>query len=212
MNRKAVMIIMVILIIVPTSLMSLFVLNETEEAFNCSDESLNLGLNTCIIEGGGYFLKAGSEINTLLSRVEFSELSGLDFKRLQKTLDAAIDNMEKARKNYYQLKNLAAVTPYNQDVISRLIEFNFDGFQRENGLIPAVFEKVKGVLIAGDLRGIYNEFHINTGQILDLLHAIKDDVDAGIFPRIPALWQINQRYSELKLFGQYVSMVFYAIK
>ena len=212
MSKKAVMIIMVILAIVPMTLKGWFVFNTTEEAFNYSNERLNSGLNAYIIEGGGYFLQVGSDINTLLSRVEFSELYGLDFEEIQKTLDAAIDNLEKARGNYYQLKNLAAVTPYNQDMIDRLIKFNYDDFKEGNGLIPAVFESVKMYLKNGDLRGIYNGFYSNAGQILDTLYTLKKDVDAGIFPKISTLWSLNQKFSEAKLMGQYTSMVFYAIK
>ena len=212
MNKLIMSIIIIFLIVIP--LRGFIVFNGTPKMFYCSGcEGLSINdINTNIIEGGGYLLQAGSDIHTLLSRVELSELSGLDFKGLQKTLDAAIDNLEKARENYYQLKNLAAVTPYNQDMITRLMEFNYDGFQRENGLIPSVFERVKRFLITGDLRGIYNEFYSNTGQILDTLYSLKKDVDAGIFPKIPTLWSLNQKFSEAKLMGQYTSMVFYAIK
>jgi hypothetical protein len=120
--------------------------------------------------------------------------------------------MEKAQAAYLQLKNLAAITPYNQAVINQLIEFDYARFQKESGLIPSIFEKVKKYLVCGDIRGVYNEFYNNTGQILETLYTIKKDVDSGISPDIPTLWRINQRCSEYKLFSQYVAEVFYSLK
>jgi hypothetical protein len=190
--------------------------NEGNTFFGCYDcENLTtneIEIRRHIIDGGGYFLQVGSDINTLLSRVEFSELYGLDFEVLQKNLDAAIDNLEKARGNYYQLKNLAAVTPYNQDMIDRLIKFNYDDFKEGNGLIPAVFESVKMYLKNGDLRGIYNEFYHNSGEILDTLYTLNKNVDAGIFPKISTLWSLNHKYVESKLFGLYAAMIFIEVK
>lgn len=165
-----------------------------------------------LIEGGGYFLQSIGDIHLFFSRVENSEVSGPDFKALQDAVNAAINNMEKAQAAYLQLKNLAAITPYNQAVINQLIEFDYTGFQKEKGLIPYIFEKVKKYLVCGDIRGIYNEFYDNTGKILETLYAIKKDVDSGISPNISTLCRINQGCSEDKLFGQYVAEVFYSIK
>ena len=120
--------------------------------------------------------------------------------------------MEQARNTYLQLKNLAAVTPYNQEVIYKLLTFNYDSFQEENGLFPVIFEKVKGFLATGNVTGIYNEFYTYTGHILDLLYTLKKVVDAEIFPDIANVWKVNQKYSEVKLFGQYVAQIFYFIK
>jgi hypothetical protein len=131
---------------------------------------------------------------------------------LQKNLNAAISYLEQSRTTYLQLKNHAAVIPYNQEVISKLLSFDYDSFQQENGLFPVIFEKVKGFLAAGNVTGIYNEFYSYTGYILDLLYLLKKDIDAGIFPDISTVWSVNQKYSEFKLFGQYVAQVFYSIK
>jgi len=172
----------------------------------------SLSLGRWIAEGGGYFLQSIAGIHLLFSRVELSEVSGTDFQTFQVTINAAIDNMEKAQFAYWQLKNLAAFTPYNQAVISRLIEFDYPGFQIETGLIPSIFVKVQEYLARGDVRGIYNEFYYNTGHILKMLHTLKKDMDAGIFPNLAMLWRLNQRCSEYKLFAQYVAEVFYSLK
>ena len=131
---------------------------------------------------------------------------------MQKILNDAIYYLEQGRTNYLQLKNQAAVTPYNQEVILKLLNFDYGAFQQEKGFFPVVFEKVKGLLAVGNVTGIYNEFYSYTGEILDLLYTLKKDIDAGIFPDISIAWSANQKYSEIKLFGQYVARVFFRIK
>jgi hypothetical protein len=169
----------------------------------------SITLRQLIADGGSHFFKSAGHINQFFSLVESSEITGPDYKALQKNLNAAIYYMVQARDTYLQLKNQAAVTPYNQEVIYRLLTFNYDSFQGENGLFPVIFEKVKGLLAAGNVTGIYNEFYSYTGHILDLLYTLKKDIDSEIFPDISNVWKINQKYAEVKLFGQYVAMVFY---
>lgn len=166
-----------------------------------------------IVEGGGYMLQSSSYINGLFNKIELSEISptGPDYKGLQETLNSAIYYMEKARATYFQLKNLAGVTPYNQEVIYSLNQFDYDSFREEKGLFPYVFSKVKDFLSIGDVTGVFNEFYLYTGQILDLMYTIKKDIDAGMFPNLSNVWCVNQTYSEFKLFGQYTAQVFYSI-
>jgi hypothetical protein len=171
----------------------------------------SITLRQLIADGGSHLFKSAGHINQFFSLVESSEITGADYKALQKTLNAAIYYMEQARDTYLQLKNLASEIPYNQEVIYRLLSFNYDSFQEENGLFPVIFEKVKGFLAAGNVTGIYNEFYSYTGHILEVLYIIKRDVDSEIFPDISNVWKVNQKYSEVKLFGQYVAMVFYNI-
>jgi uncharacterized protein with ParB-like and HNH nuclease domain len=63
----------------------------------------------------------------------------------------------------------------------------------------------------GNVTGIYNEFYSYTWHILYLLYTLKKDVDSEIIPEISTVWKVNQKYSEVKLFGQYMAMVFHSI-
>jgi len=193
--------------------------NETDKAYSPPPPSPNgtssirsITLGQLIADGGSRFFKSAGHIDQFFSLVESSEVTGPNYRGLQKNLDAAIYYLEQARIAYLQLKNQAAVTPYNQEVISRLLNFDYESFQKESGLFPAIFEKVKGFLASGNVTGIYNEFYSYIGYILDLLYLLKKDIDAGIFPDISIAWSVNQKYSEFKLFGQYVTRVFYSIK
>ena len=193
--------------------------NESCRAFSLQcDPNLTKGLievttiGNLVAQGGTYFLKSNSHMDLFLSLIESSELSGPDYNALQSSINSAIDNMKRAREIYFQLKNLASVTPYNQEVVSQLIEFDYIGFQRENRLIPFIFNKVKNYLCAGDVRGVYADFYFNTGVILESLNNIKKELDMGIFSNLSTYWRLNQKFSENKIFGQYIAEVFYSLK
>jgi hypothetical protein len=172
----------------------------------------SIALRQLIADGGSHFFKSAGHINQFFSLVESAEVTGPDYSGLQKNLNAAIYYLEQTRTTYLQLKNQAAATPYNQEVISKLLDFDYDSFQQENGLLPVIFERVKGFLAVGNVTGIYNEFYSYTGCILDLLYLLKKDTDSEIFPDISIAWKVNQKYSEFKFFGQYIAQVFFSIK
>lgn len=192
--------------------------NESDGAYspppqpNCVSSIRSISLRQLITNGGSHFFKSAGHINHFFSLVESSEVTGKDYRGLQKSLNAAIFYLEHARVTYLLLKNQAAVTPYNQEVISRLLNFDYDSFQQENGLLPVIFEKVKGFLAVGNVTGIYSEFYSYSGYLLDLLYMLKKDIDSEIFPDISIVWNVNQKYSEFKFFGQYVAQIFYSIK
>lgn len=171
-----------------------------------------VSLGRLIAEGGGYFLQALSETHRFLGLIESSEVTGPDISAIREAVNAAISNAEKAQEIYKQLINLAAVTPYNEVVIDRLMVFDFEGFQKQTGLLPVIFNRVWAYLGTGDVRGIYQRFYDNTGDILDRLTIIKSVVDSGQLPPMSVAWRLNQKCAEYKLFGQYVAEVFYKLK
>ncbi len=162
-----------------------------------------------VVDGGSHFLKSIADIHSLLSRLEASEVSEINFKSLQEAVNSAIESMSKAQASYLELKHMAAFTPYNETVINRLIEFDYSNFSNRARFIPSIFDIVKSYLSTGNVRGIYNQFHANSSDILQRLQSVKNDVDAGSFPKLSNVWRLNQKCSEYKLFGQYVARVFF---
>ena len=207
--------ILIVWLVFTVNLNALMAGNEGEGAYGGTGENSGgsaAAIGELIVKGGGFLFQSSADIDTFFNKIELAELSGPDYEALQTSLNAAIDHMEKARATYLQLKTLAAVTPYNQEVIYRLINFDYDAFQKENGLFPSVFARVKDFLSMGNVTGVFNEFYLYTGQILDLLYTLKREVDAEIFPTLSTVWRVNQQYSGFKLFGQYAAQVFYRIK
>jgi hypothetical protein len=165
-----------------------------------------------VIQGAGYFLKSHADFQLFLNKIELAELHGADFIELQDILNAAVNSMESAKSNYFALKNLAAVTPYNQAVIEKLRAFDYDGFLKEKGLNAAVFSRVKGFLIKGDVTGAYESVFLDTVELMDRLENIKKDIDKNKIPDISRLWELNQKYSDTMFFGQYIAAIFFEIR
>ena len=172
----------------------------------------NNQIKVLIIQGAVQFIKAQSEFQGFLQKVEQSELSGVNFEELQDVLNSTIHIMEGARNTYFDLKTLAGCTPYNEIFINKLKIFDYNAFQENNGLIQETFKKVESFLKKGDITGTYIKIHADTVEILELLYKIKHSIDASIFPEIKDLWELNQKYLNSLCFGQYIAQVFYKIK
>lgn len=215
--RKCIVIISLILFFAAAvPLNALMFANESCVAFpeGCPEGGGKSGITIggFIAEGGYYFLKSCSDTDLFLSLIESTELSEPDYNALESAINSAVSNMEQAKNTYFQLKILAAITPYNQDVISKLIEFDYTGFQKENQLIPLIFDRVANRLGEGDVRGIYSESYLNLVELLETLKSVKKDVESNTLPNLSTLWRLNQKFSETTLFGQYVTEVFYSLR
>ena len=195
---------LIILIFVNINAYSLLVGNYSECGFGGGK---SMTIRTYIINGAGYFLNSYSGIQTFLNRVELSEMNGTDYKEMREILYKTIEDMEKAKDSYYNLKQEAENTPYNPVMINLLLAFDYDKFQEERGLNLTVFDDVKNYLSKGDIRGIFSTILSNSESILEQLYTIKEWVDADKFPEIFTLWRVNQAYMETQLFGQYSSEV-----
>ncbi|NIM11171.1 MAG: hypothetical protein GTO45_04205 [Candidatus Aminicenantes bacterium] len=175
-------------------------------------ESSGGWINQLIIEGAGYFLQSHSDFQLFLNRIELSELYGTNFKELRIILYMAGFNMNAAKGTYFELKAVSGAIPYNPIVIDKLRTFDYERFLEEKGLNSAVFSRVKGFLIKGDVTGAYESVFSDTVDLLDRLENIKKDIDKDTIPDISKLWELNQKYSDALFFGQYISMIFKEIQ
>jgi hypothetical protein len=168
----------------------------------------DLTLGHLVIEGAGYFLKSNSDMQLFLNQIELSGLNGMDYKAVTEILNSAIENMERARILYENLIALAKVTPYNTEVITILINFDYTGFQIEYGLNTEIFKSVEELLNRGDVTGIYIHLKSCMDSMMPLLNRLKTFVDNEKFPEIEDVLELNQLYANALLFGQYVAQVF----
>ena len=183
-------------------------INKSDDGFEDPGNEAASGMGTYIIEGAAYFLKSHSNYLLFLQKIELSDLTGMDYSDLRAVLNSAIGDMNAAKVKYTLLKEEADNTPYNSAVIQVLIAFDYDKFQEERGLIPLIFNDVKGYLKNGDLRGVYARELSGALDILTLLELIKEAIDADRLPAMNDLWRLNQKYGEALYFGQYVAEVF----
>jgi len=124
-------------------------------------------LKTYIMESTGYFLTSHSDYQDFLNRVEMSDIKGIDYKELRELIYSTIDNMEKARDAYVNLKTAAEKIPYNQEMIDQLMKFDYDGFLVKNGLLEPIFSKIQNLLGKGDIVGLDNAVLANMDTILN---------------------------------------------
>jgi hypothetical protein len=92
--------------------------------------------------------------------------------------------MESARAIFRELKNLAANTPYNQEVIEKLKSFDYPGFMESKNLNQQVFKQVETLLSQGNVTGVYEQIFLDTGVILEALYRVKQEIDQNLFPGI----------------------------
>ncbi|MGE5342077.1 MAG: hypothetical protein ACM3SY_11430 [Candidatus Omnitrophota bacterium] len=161
-------------------------------------------LNTLIAKGASYFLKSNADYLLLTQRYEQNPA---DVAGLQEVLSNTIENLKGAAAIYNDINTLTLQVPYNPSVISQLVAFDYTGFQKEKGLVGDILLKVKSFLVKGDVNGSWIEMSNRMNQLLNLLYLVKLDLDKGITPDVFKLWDINHKYMELMLFGQYESQI-----
>jgi len=170
-------------------------------------KSTTATLRTYIIESAGYSFDSYAAYQSFLSRVEMADINGVDYKELRAIFYSAIDHMEKARAAYENVKLAAAKTAYNQELIDKLMKFDYEGFRNQYGLNEPIFERVKSLLINGDIPGLDDIVIANMDAVLKQLYTVKAIVDKDSLPDVSILWRINQSYFEAQLFGQYLSEI-----
>jgi hypothetical protein len=190
--------------------------NTSESAYEDGDGASSTGeatlacsytIEELIIMGAKYYFKAHADINWLSEKVEISDIYGA-----WQAVNSALANMETARYYYRELQYKANRTPYNQVVINKILEFDYNSFQEEHGLLKDVFSEVKSYLVVGDVRGIYRRTSEYFDNLINLLETIKGEVYWWKIPANKNMWNLNQVCAKTHMFGQYVARVFEEIK
>ena len=164
-----------------------------------------------IVDGAGYYLDAYSHFISFLNRVELSETRGINYIEWNQLVNRALDNIKYAKETYSLLIEVAENTPYNQTVISKLKNFDYDFYMNENKLNSVIFTKLENYLKKGDIRGIHKRIYSDVIYIEKLLLSIKEKMSLDKMPELSILWELNETFSDTLIFGQYSSRVFHAI-
>jgi len=207
--------ILVFTLLASVTLFGVVVGNDGESAYANENEGYNIGgskLKTLIILGAAEFLTSHANFQQFLHRVELAGTPGVNYDEWRVILNDTISHLQRSRVYYYYLITLAAGTPYNQTFIGALLYFDYRGFREEHGLNKEIFSRLELLVRAGNVTGVYEEIFAKTGEISGLLRTLKQELDKDLFPGIPLLWKINQKYFDTLLFGQYAAMIFNEVK
>jgi hypothetical protein len=169
-------------------------------------------LEMYIFEGSGYYLGALGNINNILKLYEEQDLSGIDFYRLNRLIDKALIDMDKAITVYNTLILKAENTPYNKEVLDKLAGFDYYTFMTEKRLNKDIFQQVEGYLKAGYITGVFKHTYENLLSIRLLMVSIKSLASVNSLPAVDTIWQLNEKCLENSYFGSYVARVFNNLK
>ena len=161
-----------------------------------------------IIKGATCFLKSNSYLYSFLNNVKLSELNTLDYEILKSDIKKAINELEKSRYFYTELKNKANETSYNKDFIGKLKIFDYDAFREPNKLNGDTIEKIKTHLSSESLQERYDEILSKTEEILETAYKIKSKVEVCEFPEESKIWNLNLRSLDMLFFSQHGTTCF----
>jgi len=169
-------------------------------------------IESLIVDGAGFFIKANSKIQLLLYRVEMSDKNGVDFIELKEILNEASTDLKNAIAVYDMLISKAELTPYDPTALEKLLQFDFDLFLNANQLNESIFNEVKPFLRKGSITTLYKQISLKFKSISVLLESMKEDIAQNRLPLLDSLWQLNNITLHTQLFGQYISQVCYAVR
>jgi hypothetical protein len=169
------------------------------------------GIESYIIEGAGYCIAANISIQKMLYTVELQGNAGMTGEAFKDDLENAIFNIRQAISTYDLLVWTAEVTPYNPEIIEKLIAFDYYRYYWNHDINYSIYSSVQYFLERGNVTGIYRRSRLRMQKILELLDLINDQIIAGQYPVIDYFWRINEKSSEGSIFGSYVARIFKAI-
>lgn len=202
-----VLVMVFILLLLNTNSAAKMIANYSDESFEGPGRK---DIRLHIIEAAGYFMKSYSDFLLFLNKVELADIESerINHTECLQMIDNTVAHMEKAKERYDTVKQIAYNTPYNQAVISRLLDSNYSLRQERGDSKSVIFNEVDIYLRSGDIRGIYHKMLVDTLQILDMLTVIRATLEAEVVPGNPGLWKLNRFYSRTMLSGQYTAEIF----
>lgn len=161
-----------------------------------------------VIRGAGHYINAYGEILGFLNRYEMEPLSGIDFAECSAILNRALAHLDGAVATYRVLIKTAALTPYDEGVISRLRDFDFTAFMKGRGSDVNDLPEVTDLLRAGDITGVYQWIYSRLQGLRSALNTVKHEVSQNRLPAVNSIWELNRLCTHTMLVGQDLSQIF----
>ena len=213
MNKKRFFVTLVLLISLKSLCFGWVTVNGSEDAFIPPNNGLDSPgsssktMRQLVADAASHFFNGNSHIQIFLSRVELLD-EDEKLSSLESILNDAAYDMSKALENYKELVEMAKITHYNECVIQLLKSYDYDGFQKENKILPSVFQDVKDYLIQGDVIGVYRKTYDDTDSICKTIDDLRSSLDLQLCLTIDKIRNLYHMIMKSALFGHYISLVF----
>lgn len=158
--------------------------------------------------GSSYYLEANSHVQTLLKMVEQQEIQGINYTEMQVVVHRALNYMQMAKEIYERLICKAEATPYNETVLSKLRDFDYESFVQNNGFNPILFDLVRHYLQNGDITGMFKRTCSDVRGMIELINITREAVSQYRLPEISIFRQLNEMQALSSVFGSYAARVF----
>lgn len=165
-----------------------------------------------LIEGAASLLQSYSDFLLLLNESEMSALNGFDLVKAEGFAKSALEKLETAQYNYYLSVNILSGRNFDQSLITRLMDFDYEGYRTLNELQSETMYRVAYYLSHGDVVGTYEAAYKDIGKLITGLSPILSDIRTGAAPKLEKLQKVYKQYSDLMQFGYYASLVFAEIR
>ena len=167
---------------------------------------------SALILGAASMLQSYSDFLLLLNESELSDIQGFDFVRAENVARAALEKLEIAQYNYYDSISILSGRNFDELLIAKLVDFDYEGYRTENELQSETMYRVAYYLSHGDVVGTYEAAYKDIGKMIATLSPVLTDIRLGVVPKVEKLQKIYQQYSDFMQFGYYASLVFAEIR
>lgn len=177
-----------------------------------TSEATGNNIEAYVIEGAGHYLNAQSGVLRLLNRIEMAEISGLNNYEAWILSENILRDLDKAIYTYEILISKAECTPYKEEYIRNLNDFNYELFMRRKGLNSIIYSDVSNYLKAGDITGSYKKIHSHFIEIRAIVYRLHLNFYWSFGVDIELVWQLQEKCDYISSFGRYMAMTFYEIR
>lgn len=167
---------------------------------------------SALILGAANLLQSYSDFLLLLNESELSSLKGFDFVRAESFASTALAKLEVAQYNYYNSITILSSRNFDEILIAKLVDFDYESFRTLNELQSETMYRVAYYLSHGDVVGTYEAAYKDIGKMISSLSPILVDIRMGVIPKLDKLQKVYQQYSDIMQFGYYASLVFAEVR
>jgi len=208
---------LILLIILFTNLNSVVIMNyycQTLEPEQCEDNSTTLdsklserSIGSLQAQAAAEFLAANASYQKFLEQYELTEINLSNYSDQSITIGETISHISNAERFFIFIYIKSQSFNLNIDIVESLKIFDYELFCDRFHMNHTIMKEVEKYLKRGEVFGVLYRIIEKAGEINIRLTHLKSSIDKNI-PDIDAIYDINQRFANTSLFGQYVAMVF----